>query len=308
MAERMRRLLRRSAAWVRRLGATGTVGLLLGFAVLAGAVVGPILTPYSPLAFVGGPFDPPSAGTPLGTDVIGRDVLSRLMAGGERLLGLSVLATAIGVLGGTLCGIVAGYRKGFLDEAIMRGFDVLLAFPQMILALLFISMIGPRAWLIVLLVAAVHGPQVARVMRAATLRVAEEDFVRFSEAIGMSTARILMSEILPNLTGPLMVELGLRFTYSTALIAALGFLGLMDDPSVPDWGMMMNENRIGVGSNLWGVAAPAMALAVLTVAINLFTDALARVTLAPASAEDGADAEPDIAPLAAMPLRMDMRP
>ena len=257
----------------------GAVGFALTAAVIALALLGPLLAPASPTDFVGIPFQPPSAAALLGTDMLGRDVLSRVLCGGYKILGMSALATVIGVLTGALLGLAAGYAKGAADELIMRLLDVALAFPQTILALLFVSLIGPEPWLIVLVVAAIHAPQVARVARAATLRVAEEDFVRFAEAIGISPAKIMVREILPNIVNPLMVELGLRFTYSIAIIAGLSFLGFGQQPPAPDWGLMINENRIGLASNPWPVVVPVLLIAILTIGTNLFTEAVARAAL-----------------------------
>jgi peptide/nickel transport system permease protein len=173
--------------------------------------------------------------------------------------------------------MIAGYVKGRIDEAIMRSLDVALAFPQMILALLLLSILGAEAWLIVLVVAAIHLPQVARVVRAATLRVTGEDYVLHAQAIGMSRRKILLSQVLPNISGPLLVELGLRFTYSISLISALSFLGLGQQPPTPDWGLMINENRIGLGANPWPVLAPVLLIALLTIGVNLLADAVARI-------------------------------
>ncbi|HVI86926.1 MAG TPA: ABC transporter permease [Dongiaceae bacterium] len=252
------------------------IGLLLLALVLAITIFGPAFAPLSPLDFIGTPFQAPNAQAWLGTDVLGRDVLSRLLLGGYRILGLSALATVLGVLAGALLGMAAGYAKGAADEIIMRLLDVVLAFPQIILALLFVSIIGPELWLIVLIVAGFHAPQVARVARAATLRVVEEDYVRFAETIGMSRLRILTQEIFPNILTPLIVEAGLRLTYSIALIAGLNFLGLGTQPPTPDWGLMINENRIGMATNPWPVLLPVLLIALLTIGTNLLADALGR--------------------------------
>jgi peptide/nickel transport system permease protein len=268
------RMTRQSIRRLRQLG-LGALGLVLTVVILAGAIVGPFVTPQSPQAFIGSPFDPPSADALLGTDSVGRDVLSRVMSGGWRILTMAFAATFLGVTAGAFLGILGGYRKGWLDDLVMRLSDVALSFPQTILALLFVSIIGPTPWVIVILTAIIHAPQVARVIRSVALRVAEEDYVRYAEAIGLSAGRIITREILPNIVSPLVVEFGLRLTYSIALIASLGFLGLAEDPTVPDWGIMINENRIGLGSNAWGVAAPVAILAGLTIGVNLFFDVLA---------------------------------
>ncbi len=266
---------------LRRAGAYGLggAGSALAAAVVLVALVGPLVAPASPTEFVGIPFQRPSATAWLGTDILGRDVLSRVLCGGSGTLGLAAAATLLGVVGGGLLGLAAGYVKGMADEIIMRLLDVALAFPQTVLALLFVSLLGSAPWLIVLVVAAIHAPQVARVARTAALAVAEEDFVRFAEAIGMARAKIMVSEISPNILGPLLVELGLRFTYSIAIIAGLSFLGFGPQPPTPDWGLMINENRIGLASNPWPVAVPILLIAALTIGTNLLTESVARAAL-----------------------------
>ena len=188
----------------------GKLGLLMTGIVLILAIMGPFVAPHDPNVFMGAPFQPSNSKLLLGADVLGRDVLSRVLAGGYRTILLSLLATVMGVAGGALLGMVAGYTKGSTDEIIMRTLDVALAFPQMILALLLLSILGADAWLIVIVVAVIHLPQVARVVRAATLRVTGEDYVLHARVIGMNRRRILLSQVLPNVSGPLLVELGLR--------------------------------------------------------------------------------------------------
>lgn len=256
----------------------GRVGIALAVLVVTIALAGPFMAPYAPEAFIGAPFQPPNATMRLGADVLGRDVLSRVLNGGYRTLGLAALATLLGVAAGAVLGMAAGFFRGGTDETIMRLLDVALAFPQTIFALLFVSILGSEPWLIILVVAAIHAPQVARVTRAGTLRIAAEDFIRHAQTIGMSPLRILVIEILPNISVPLLVEVGLRYTYSIALIAGLSFLGLGQQPPTPDWGLMINENRIGMASNPWPVLVPVILIAVLTIGTNLFTDALSRST------------------------------
>jgi peptide/nickel transport system permease protein len=124
-----------------------------------------------------------------------------------------------------------------------------------------------------------HAPQVARVLRSATLDVAERDFVRAAQLDGMSSAKLISREIAPNLISPLMVEGGLRFTWSIGIIAGLAFLGLGPPPPSPNWGMMISENRVGIALNPWATLAPAIVIAVLTIGVNTFTDAVARAAL-----------------------------
>jgi peptide/nickel transport system permease protein len=264
----------RSALRVRRT----QVGLVLAGLVVLTALIGPYLAPHPPTDFVGVPNSPPGGGATFGTDNIGRDVLSRFLSGGRSLLGLSVVATAIGVTLGAALGIVAAYLRGWRDELIMRIGDVVLAFPQVVVALLFLSTRGTALWLLVLVVGLSHVPRVARVLRDSALGVVERDFVKAAEATGVKRWRIMTGEILPNVTGPLMVELGLRLTFSIGLIAALSFLGLGLQPPAADWGLMINENRIAMTFQPWGVVLPVIAIAVLTIGTNLITDGLARAS------------------------------
>ncbi|GAA4612768.1 ABC transporter permease [Saccharopolyspora hordei] len=252
------------------------VGLALSGLVVAIAVVGPLLAPHTATEFVDTPFSDPTANTWFGTDNLGRDVLTRFLHGGRTLLLLAALATLLGVGLGALLGMYAGYRRGWLDEVLMRFGDVALAFPQVVLALLFVSVVGPQLWLLVLVVGGSHLPRVMRVVRAATLSVAERDFVASAEAIGLSKLRILLGEILPNVTGTVLVEFGLRLNYSIGLVAGLSFLGLGLQPPTADWGLMINENRIALTVQPWAVALPVVAIAVLTIGTNLVADGLAR--------------------------------
>ena len=166
----------------------------------------------------------------LGGDELGRDVLSRVLHGGWVLLVMAFAATVLGVAAGSACGVAAAYLRGRVDGLIMRTVDVILAFPQIVFALLLVSIVGPKLWLIVLAVGFSHAPQVARVMRSAALDISERDFVKASELLGMPRRRIMTGEILPNLISPLMVEGGLRLTYSIVIIAGLSFLGFGQAP------------------------------------------------------------------------------
>jgi peptide/nickel transport system permease protein len=265
----------RDAAASRR----GKVGLTLALVVVAIAVIGPFVAPYSPTAFVTLPFSPPSASHVLGGDVLGRDVLSRTLHGGWLLLLSAAGATGLGVVIGAAAGIMAAYYRGWRDGVIMRTVDVLLAFPQLVFALLLVSVVGPKLWLVVLAVAFSHAPQVARVMRSAALDISEKDYIKAVELIRIPSWRIIFGDMLPNLVTPLMVEIGLRLTYSIVIIAGLSFIGFGLQPPAPNWGLMLNENRIGLVANPWAVIAPAVLIALLTVGTNTFTDAIARVAI-----------------------------
>jgi len=273
-ARRNRSVLVRAARTPR-----GLAGLALaGFVVLV-AIVGPFVAPHSPDTFLTGSFSRPSGAFPLGSDTLGRDVLSRVLAGGWVLLIMATGATIFGVGVGASAGIAAAYLRGFADGLIMRTVDVILAFPSLVFALLLVSIIGPKLWLITLAVGFTHAPAVARVMRSATLDLSERDYVKAVELQGMRPAKVMRTQLLPNLVSPLMVELGLRLTYSIVLIAGLSFLGFGQAPPAPNWGYMIQENRLGLALNPWAVIAPAALIAILTVGTNTFTDAVARVVI-----------------------------
>jgi peptide/nickel transport system permease protein len=260
-------------AWAFPQTKVGTV--LAGVVVLVallGPWLGPVLTGYSVTDFAGKPFKPDGIA---GTDGLGRDVLTRFLAGGTTLLLYAVLATVLGMVLGTLLGLIAGYSGGWLDSILMRGNDVLLSFPQLVIALLAIAVIGPRGWLLVLVIGLTHAPRTARVARQATVEVRDNDYVRAAEMYAVPRGQILLREILPNITGPMMVELGLRLICSIGYIASLSFLGLGIQPPTADWGLMINENRIALVVQPWGVLLPVVAIALLAVGTNLVFDSLA---------------------------------
>jgi peptide/nickel transport system permease protein len=257
----------------------GRFGLAVVGVVVGVAVIGPFVAPHSTTASLVAPFSRPSGPALLGGDELGRDVLSRVLDGGWVLLLMAAAATALGVVIGGASGISAAYLRGRWDGVIMRTVDVILAFPQLVFALLLVSIIGPKIWLTVLAVGLSHAPQVARVMRSAALDVSERDFVKATELLGVRRRKIMTKEILPNLISPLMVESGLRLTYSIVIIAGLSFLGFGQAPPAPNWGIMINENRIGLVLNPWAVIVPAALIALLTIGINTFTDAVARVSI-----------------------------
>jgi peptide/nickel transport system permease protein len=270
--------------WLSTLGAAartrrGVIGLVLTVFVVLIAAVGPFVAPYSSTNFVTSSFATPTGQFLLGGDDLGRDVLSRVLDGGWQLLLMAVTATAFGIIVGAAAGMSAAYLRGRSDGLIMRTVDVILAFPQLVFALLLVSIIGPKLWLIVIAVGLSHAPAVARVLRSATLDISERDYVKSAELQGVRPARIMGREILPNLISPLMVETGLRLTYSIVIMAGLSFLGFGQQPPAPNWGTMINENRIGLTVNPWAVIVPAALIAVLTIGTNTFTDAIARVAI-----------------------------
>ena len=257
----------------------GKIGIALIAVVLFLAILGPSIAAYSPSEFVTTPFAKPTVAFPLGGDVLGRDVASRLLCGGWTILLMAFSATLIGVALGVTIGISAAYSRSWVGSFAMRAVDILLAFPQLVFALLLVSIIGPKPWLIVVAIALSHMPQVARVVRGSALDVTERDFVKVSVLYGTPRWKVVATEILPNVLSIVFVEFGIRLTYSILIIATLSFLGFGLQPPDPNWGAMINENRVGITANPWGVAAPAFLVAILTVGVNTFTDAVAGAAL-----------------------------
>ena len=264
-------LLRRSLRlWRTRIG-LGLVTLL----VLV-AVIGPYVAPYGSSTPVGAPNSLPGGKAVLGTDYLGQDVLSRLLDGGRSILAMAVISTAIGLVIGVVIGLVSAYARNVLDDVLMRAMDVILAFPQIMLALVAVAVVGPHPWVIVTAIALTTAPRIARVARGAALPVVERDFIACSEAMGVPRWRILFAELLPNTLGPLMVEASLRVTYSIGVIAALAFLGLAPNPNGANWGTMIQQNEIVLAVQPWGAAAPIIAIGLLTMGTGLIGDGIAR--------------------------------
>jgi peptide/nickel transport system permease protein len=264
-------LLRRSLRlWRTRIGVA-----LVGAIVLL-AVVGPYLAPYGPNTPVGAPNSNPGGKAVLGTDYLGQDVLSRLLYGGRSILVMAVIATALGLIAGTAIGLVAAYARNALDDVLMRLMDVIMALPQIMLALVAVAIVGPHAWVIVAAIALTTAPRIARVARGAAQPIVERDFIACSEAMGVPRWRILFGELLPNTLGPLMVEASLRLTYSVGVIAALAFLGLSPNPNGANWGTMIQQNQLVLAVQPWGAAAPIAAIALLTMGTGLIGDGIAR--------------------------------
>jgi len=264
-------LLRRSLRlWRTRIGVA-----LVGFLVLV-AIVGPYVAPYGPSTPVGVPNANPSGKAVLGTDYLGQDVLSRVLYGGRSILVTAIIATALGLIAGAAIGLVAAYSRNALDDTLMRGMDVLMALPSILLGLVAVAIVGPHAWVIVAAIALTTTPRIARVARGTAQPIVERDFIACSEAMGVPRWRILSGELLPNTLGPLTVEASLRLTYSIVLIASLAFLGLSTNPNGANWGTMIQENQLVLPVQPWGTVAPIIAIALLTLGTGLIGDGIAR--------------------------------
>ena len=252
------------------------IGAALVLLLIAIAIVGPWVAPFGPDDFAGTANLREVDGTWLGTDYFGQDVWSRFLHGGRSILFLASTSTLIGFVFGAAIGLAAAYDRGRLDDALMRAMDIMLAFPQLLLALVAITTVGPEPWLIIAIVGFTTIPRIARITRGATVPVVERDFIGAAEALGESKFRIITRELLPNIIGPLLVEANLRLTYSIGIIAGLGFLGFATERNAADWGLMVQENRTALAVNPWGTVLPAIAIALLTVGTGLISDGLSR--------------------------------
>ena len=267
-----------------------TVGFaLVSFWVVVG-LVSLLWTPFPPNASQFAQNLPPNTTNWLGTDHLGRDILSRLMVGtqvillktrvpaGDRTIPVPIGVAIWGVLGslalGTLLGQIAGYRRGRWDQAIMQLLDAFVAFPSIVLYLVVIAALGRGDLLVIFAIAITGAPGVARLARGLTLDISTRDYVRAAETRGESQWYIMFREILPNARGPLLVDAMLRVGYAIFAIGTLGFLGLGLPPPDPDWGSMVNEARRFMYSSAWGVVWPSLAISSLVVGLSLMADGL----------------------------------
>jgi peptide/nickel transport system permease protein len=214
----------------------------------------------------------PNATYWFGTDEYGRDVLSRLLMGTRLSLAMGISATAVSLAIGVPIGLLAGYFRGWVDEVLMRGADVLMAVPPIMLGLLVLAVTPPALWKTALAVGFVYIPQIARLARSVTLSLANEDFIQAAKARAEGTSYILFREILPNAWPPLIVEASLRVTYAILLGSALSFLGLGAQPPSSDWGLMISEARSFLDRAPWIALAPGLAMCLLVIGINLLGD------------------------------------
>jgi len=255
---------------------SGAVGVTIVVFVVAVAIFGRYFAPYDPNVPVTAPLSPPSSHYWLGTDFLGRDVFSRLLYGGRSVITLAALATGLGYLIGMSVGLIAGFSRSRIDPVLMRSVDVMLAFPPLLFLLVLISGAGTGVQVLVIGVAVIQAPGISRIVRTATLEVSVRGYVEAAIARGERSYAVIVREVLPNIMAPVLVDSGLRFTYSILIIASVNFLGLGLQPPASDWALMISDNRQYIAIQAWAVLAPAAMIALLTIGINLTGDAIAR--------------------------------
>ena len=269
--------------WHRK---TAVLGMALAAVVLLGALLAPWLTPEDPLAMGPRRFGAPSASAWLGTDQFGRDLLSRLLYGARVSMAVSFAAVGMATFIGGAIGLCAGYFGGRVDLLLMRGVDVLMAFPTLLLALAVVATFGGNTRNLILAVTLAYIPIFSRVVRGSALSVKQNDFVEASRALGARDGRIILRAILPNVLAPIIVQA--TFNLSTAIMieAALSFLGLGVQPPAPSWGSMLSEARNFMELDPWLALAPGSAITLAVLGFNLFGDGL-RDILDPRLAGEG---------------------
>jgi peptide/nickel transport system permease protein len=276
-AEHVEEEARPPSAWRAVLRSTeGRIGVGLAAIVLFVIVFGRFFTPYNPDALVGPNQAPPSSKYLLGTDTLGRDVLSRLLVGGTTIILIALGAVVLAWLLGAPLGMLGAYKGGKLDAAITRTFDLLLALPPLLIVLCAIAGLGTSSLVLVITIMLVYLPRMGRLARGATQAVVTNEYVAAAQARGERTRAILFREVLPNIMAPTTADFALRITYAVIFVATLNFLGLGVQPPRADWGVMVAENRGFININPAATLAPAAAIALLSIALNLIADALTQ--------------------------------
>jgi dipeptide transport system permease protein len=261
---------------------TGAViGLTVIVFVLGVAALADVVAPHSPFvtnnaAFLKPPFwqEGGSLTYPLGTDAIGRDILSRLIYGARLSLAIGIAVVALSILVGTGLGLVAGFFGGVVDIAVMRVMDIILTLPSLLLAIVIVAILGPGLMNPMLAVAVVVLPHYVRTARAAVLAEVSKDYVTAARVSGAGTLRLMFKEVLPNCAAPLIVQASLGISTAILDAAALGFLGLGAQPPAPEWGTMLADAREFVLRAWWVVTFPGLIILVTVLAFNLLGDGL----------------------------------
>jgi peptide/nickel transport system permease protein len=254
--------------------------LAIILAIVGAALVAPWLAPYDPevqffdgLTIEGAPL-PPGERFPLGTDLLGRDLLSRIIFGARTSLVIGLAANGVAVLLGTLLGVLAGYLRGAAGAVIMRFTDLMMAFPALLLAIALAAIFQPSLWIVAMVIALVNWGQIARVVYTETTALAEREFIEATRALGATPGRILLHHILPHLLPTMLVWGTLGIASTVLLEATLSFLGVGVRPPTPSWGNIIFENQTYFATAPWLVFFPGLAILLLAVSFNLLGDTL----------------------------------
>jgi len=247
------------------------LGILAAIALIT--LLAPALAPHDPRSADSPALLPPSEGHPFGTDTLGRDVFSRALCGGRQTLGIALLGTGIAVLPGLVAGMLAGFFGGWADRLLMTVMDVLLAFPNLLLALTLIALTGSGPAQVALAVGLAGLPAYARVARAAVIAARSQPYIEAARAIGARPLRVLLRHTLPNAREPLLSFAAVSFSWAVINGAGLVFLGFGGDPSTPDWGAMLNEGRAAFRTAPWIALLPGALITLTVYAVHRLADA-----------------------------------
>ena len=251
-------------------------GFTVTLLVLLFALIGPLVAPYTETDLVGLTYGQAQQGALLGYDYIGHDVWSRILHGGQSIIWMSLAASFIALVIGSAFGLLAAFAKRKVDQIITWFTDIFMAFPDLILVLLIVSMLGRDPWLIVGTVAIAFIPAVIRLSRGVALNIVEQEYIESAKILGFSKFRILFSEILPNMLTPLLIHLGVMLTWAVGMLSGLAFLGYGVAPPTADWGLMINENRAGLLIQPWAVLAPVVLIALFALGTNVLAEGVGR--------------------------------
>lgn len=271
----------RSERWkVLRRSTTFWVGLGITLMWVFFAIFGELVTPYDPLgtpADVLNRLDPPSVDHWFGTDELGRDVLSRVIAGARSVLTVALAATVLGTVLGTAVGLMVGYFGGIVDDVVGRVLDAFLSIPLVITGMLALAALGPNTFGVIVVIGLVFTPLIAKTVRAAVLSERQLDYVTAAQLRRENSVYILFVEILPNVSSVIVVEFTVRLGYAIFTVLALAFLGFGIEPSVPDWGLSISQHYAYLtGDVWWPVLFPALAIASLVIGVNLLADGISQ--------------------------------
>lgn len=257
---------------MRRMPPSALVGLVLTGTYFAAALLAPWIAPYGMAEIVGDSWEPWSATYWLGTDSIGRDLLSRMIWGGQTTILVAAAATALSFTLGSILGFTAAVQGGWVDQVLSRGVDLMMAIPSLITALVVLSVMPVTIPVLIVVMGVLDATRVFRLSRAVAADIAAMDYVEAARLRGERQGWIVFREILPNALSPLVAELGLRFIFAVLFISTLSFLGLGVQPPLADWGGIVKENREGIVYGIPAALVPAVAIATLAISVNLVAD------------------------------------
>ncbi|TCM65750.1 ABC transporter permease [Rhizobium sp. BK068] len=247
-------------------------GLLVVASYVTVALFAPLIAPYGEAQVFPEPFAPWSPEFILGTDQLGRDVLTRLIYGARNTLGIAAVTTALSFFIGVSLGMVAALFKGWVDQALARSVDIILSIPGLIFSLMLLAIFGSNVWSLILIIAVLDCTNFFRLARTSALSVASMEFIEAARLRGERSSWIVFREVLPNILPPLVAEAGLRFCFVFLTISALSFLGVGIQPPTADWGSMVRENATLITYGDITPLLPAAAIGLLTVAVNFVVD------------------------------------